>query len=75
MKDEDYPNCIMRWFDNGPVYLVSTMHMPTEITSANRKIPRVTVLNKGHVSVVWGDNYIVNIKIPQLISDYNAWMG
>lgn len=75
MKDPNYDNCIMRWLDNGPVYLVSTWHLPQQIQLAKRKRPRMTQNNRCHIREVWGDNHTVEIHVSKIICDYNAWMG
>jgi Transposase IS4 len=67
---------VARWYDNKDVLLVSTVHKGDETILKNRRRPRVTQANRGHVDRVWANNaYIIPINIPTMIDDYNHWMG
>ena len=46
---------LIRWMDNGLVFLVSTVHKVSQIVKRGRKRPRASVRNKSHVSRVWGN--------------------
>ena len=66
---------LARWMDNGLVFCVSTLHKVGKTVLRNRRRPRITDKNKNHVREVWGDEGSKPIFIPQLIDDYNHWMG
>ena len=72
---DDYGTLVAKWMDNGLVLCVSTLHRVGESICRKRKRPRVTVKNKNHVSKVWKDSSTAEIYIPQMIDDYNHWMG
>lgn len=57
------------------MFVVSSMHRVGNIVKRNRKRPRVTQVNRNHVSKIWGDSGKKEIYIPWLIDDYNHWMG
>lgn len=66
---------IMRWVDNKPVDFVSTVHTGNEVVDKARKRPRVTHLNRRHVSTVWGDDWVTEITMPSVVAHYNIMMG
>ena len=72
---DEYGTLVAKWMDNGLVLCVSTLHQVGKSICMKRKRPRITVKNKNHVSKVWGNSSIANIFIPQMIDDYNHWMG
>ena len=39
-----------------------------------RKKPRIDEFNRKHIRLVWGDDHVVTVKIPQLNNNYNHWM-
>ena len=51
------------------------MHTVGTIIQKNRRRPKVTLLNRTHVSKIWGTHPRTNIFIPKLVDDYNHWMG
>ena len=53
------------------VYLVSTFHDPSSSILTTRKRPRINQTNKKHVQLVWGDNYEVEVHIPECVDTYN----
>ena len=57
------------------MFVVSSIHKGGNIVKRNKKRPRVTQLNKNHVSKIWGDSGKKEVYIPSLIDDYNHWMG
>ena len=72
---DEHGTLVARWMDNGLVFCVSTLHKVGKIVKRNRKRPRKTCKNSGHVDKVWGDDAVKEIFIPTLIDDYNHWMG
>ena len=65
------------WMDNGPVTMLTTIHSLGEdwqITK-NRRRPRQTGLNAGHVEEIFGEDGQRELKIPCMIDDYNHHMG
>ena len=74
IPDQDNNNFITyRWVDNNIVLLVSTMHDPKATVLKARRRPRTTQTNKRHVRMVWGEEHVVDIEIPQVVDDYNHW--
>ena len=71
---DEFGTLVARWMDNGMVFCVSTLHRPGNMIKWLWKRPRVTILNKHHVSKIWGDKGTAQICIPTLIDDYNHWM-
>ena len=61
--------------DNGLVLCISTLHKVGNMIKRNRKKPRKTGKNKAHIDRIWGDEGSREIYIPNLIDDYNHWMG
>ena len=61
------------WIDNNVVEMVSNMHMGTKdgVVIKPRKKPRINEFDRRDIRLVWGDEYVVTIKIPTLIKDYN----
>ena len=72
--NDAYDYQIFRWTDKNIVLMVLTIHTGNKKLKCPQKRPRITDKNKGHVRLVWGENHIVNIKIPFSIDDYNHWM-
>ena len=72
---DQYGTLVARWMDNGLVFCVSTIHKPGKVVRRTRKKPRQTVKNQNHVRKIWGNEAKKKIYIPQLIDDYNHWMG
>ena len=35
---------------------------------------RINEFNRTHICLVWGDDHVVVVKIPQIINNYNCWM-
>ncbi len=66
---------ILRWVDNNVVTFVSTTHKPEAAVLKARRRPRSTNTNKNHINDVWGKAHRATIKIPQIVDDYNMWMG
>lgn len=66
---------LMRWIDNSEVFLISTVHNPTDFIEKHRRRPRLTNTNESHVDKVWGTNYMKLIKILVVINDYNNHMN
>ena len=52
---DKYGTLLVRWMDNGLVFIVSTVHSVEQIRKRARKRPRATVRNKRHVDRVWGN--------------------
>ena len=73
LPDRENTYLTYRWVDNAVVTLVSTMHDPNESVVTARRRPRTTQTNKRHVSAVWGEDYIKDVAIPKVVSDYNFW--
>jgi hypothetical protein len=74
-KDEDV--LAVLWMDNGPVTFLTTIHgigEDWEVTTDRRR-PRKTMLNAGHVEEVFGDDGEKKLEIPQMVDDYNHHMG
>jgi hypothetical protein len=65
---------IFRWIDNNVVTMVSTVHTGYESVQRDRRRPRATALNRGHINEVWGSSGKTTINIPGIIDDYNHWM-
>jgi hypothetical protein len=68
---------IFRWIDNNIVKMVSNIHTggsTDEQVLKNRRKPRLNEFNKQHVRLIWGDQHRKQLKIPQIINDYNHWM-
>jgi Transposase IS4 len=65
------------WMDNGPVTLLTTIHGIGEDWQVitNRKKPRKTILNSGHIEELFGDDGQKILEIPRMIDDYNHHMG
>src|SRR3954466_2045479 len=63
--------------DNGPVTFLTSIHGfgEDEQVTKNRKRPRKTILNAGHVGGLFGDNGQRMLKIPLMVDDYNQHMG
>ena len=72
---DEHGTLLARWMDNSLVFCVSTVHRIGNVIKRIRRKPRKTTGNKRHVSKVWGELGKVAIKIPNLIDDYNHWMG
>ena len=51
---DEFGTMLLRWMDNGLVFMVTTVHTIMDIAFCSRKKPRVTDLNKRHVDKVWG---------------------
>lgn len=66
---------VYRWVDNKVATMISTIHSPTDTEEATRRKPRITLTNAKHVERIWKDSSTVKILIPQVIRDYNNWMG
>ena len=64
------------WIDNNIVKMVSNVHMGAKDESVMkpRKKPRINKFNRKHIHLVWGDDHVVTVKIPQIINNYNHWM-
>ena len=62
---------IYRWVDNNVVWLVSTFHDADSTVSTTRKRPHINQTNRHNVQLVWGDNYEVEVKIPECVDYYN----
>jgi len=73
IPDHDNTFLTYRWVDNSVVTLVSTMHDPNASVLTARRRPRMTQTNKNHVAAVWGEDYVKDIAIPKVVSDYNVW--
>ena len=67
---------IFRWVDNNVVKMVSNVHMRAKDESVMKqtKKPRVNEFNRKYILLVWGDEHIVAVKIPQIINSCNQWM-
>ena len=67
---------MFRWVDNSVVKFVSNVHTgkKDESIEKDRRRPRVNLVNKNAVRVIWGDEARKNIKIPGIVDDYNHWM-
>ena len=52
--------------------MVPNVHMGTENEAVMK--PRINEFNRKHICLVWGDDHVVTVKIPQLINNYNHWM-
>src|SRR6184192_3270521 len=65
------------WMDNGPVTFLTTIHGIGEDwqVTTNRKKPRKTILNSGHVEELFGDDGQKILEIPRMVDDYNHHMG
>ena len=61
--------------DAGEVDMVTTVHNRYEVVLRKRKRPRENVKNRQQLRNVWGNSWAVNIEIPQVIDDYNHYMG
>ena len=72
---DEFGTLVVRWMDNGMVFLISTVHTVMDVAYCLRRRPRVTQLNKGHVNNVWGKLGKVWLWIPRIVDDYNHWMG
>ena len=74
-EDEDVLAAL--WMDNGPVTMLTTIHGLGKDwqVSKNRRRPRQTGLNAGHVGEVFGDEGQRILGIPCMIDDYNHHMG
>lgn len=73
---EDKRNFLMmRWVDNDVVDMVTTIHDGYSTVLKLRKRPRENPLNRHNVRQVWGDNWGANIDIPEMVDNYNCWMG
>ena len=72
---DEYGTLLGRWMDNNFVFCVSTVHRIGKVIERIRRKPRMTAINKSHVEQVWGSLGKIAIYIPQLIDDYNHWMG
>ncbi len=75
MKDRTRNFLIGRWLDNSDVLMVSTVHTGEESIGRVRRRPRENAINKRNIGKVWGKNPTAHIRIPQMIDDYNHWMG
>jgi hypothetical protein len=65
---------ICRWIDNNVVTMVSTVHTGFESVERQRRRPRATANNRGHIDLVWGTSGKTAVHIPGIIDDYNHWM-
>ena len=65
------------WMDNGPVTFLTTIHGIGEDwqVTKNRKRPRKTILNAGHVEGLFRESGQRVLEIPHLVNDYNHHMG
>ena len=65
-----------RWVDNNIVKIISNVHIGAKDESVikPRKNPRINELNRKHIPLVWGDDHIITVKIPQTINNYNHWI-
>ena len=69
---------VIFWMDNGPVYLLSTIHTveyDADFVERNRKRPRIHQHNKKSVLDVFGNASVKNLRIPRVIDDYNYNMN
>ena len=66
---------IQQWVDNNVVTMVTTMHTPDKTVSHVRKKLRVNAVNKANLNRIWGDSFTRMIENPNVIDDYNYWMG
>jgi hypothetical protein len=55
--------------------MCTTVHEGIETFLRKRKRPRENQFNKQNVRAVWGNNWCANVVIPQVIDDYNKYMG
>ena len=66
------------WVDNNIVKMVLNVHMGAKDESVMKpqKKPRINEFNRRHIIIrlVWGDDHVITVKIPQIIKDYNHWM-
>ena len=64
------------WVDNNIVNMVFNAHIGTkdELVMKPRKKTRINEFNRNHIRLVWGDDHIIKIKIPQLINNCDHWM-
>ena len=51
---DKFGTLVSRWMDNNFVLIVSTIHDVAGSIAKNRRRPKVTMKNKGHVDKVWG---------------------
>lgn len=67
---------MFRWVDNNIVKLVSNIHTGSadESVMKARKRPRFNNVNCVTCKTIWKESSVVNVKIPQLINNYNYWM-
>ena len=72
---DDVGSRVYRWVDNSVVTFVTTIHDQEVAVTANRKKPRMTQTNKHNLQMVWGDNHVATIDIPEFIDDYNHQMN
>lgn len=66
---------LQRWVDNDEVDMCTTVHEGIETVLRQRKRPRENQFNRRNVRAVWGSSWCANIVIPQVIDDYNKYMG
>ena len=66
---------IFGWVDNLVVLMVSTIHTGTEVVEKQRKRPRTNQQNKHRMQTAFGNEAVKTMDIPQVIDDYNHWMG
>ena len=71
MDSKDGVYRCFRWIDNNVVKMVSNIHTgnPDEVVSCTRKCPRTKKYRK-----LWKGEHSMEIKIPQMVDDYNNWM-
>ena len=76
MNDQDNYR-IFRWYDNNIVKMVSNVHYGLEGDHIPRfrKRPRQNQANRKNIKAAWGDSCEAEIKIPQVIEDYNRIMN
>jgi hypothetical protein len=72
----DGVNCVV-WVDNAAVLMLTTIHNvgPDHTVTRLRRRPRTTSTNGSTVRRVFGDNATKKLNIPQVIDDYNHFMG
>ena len=75
-KDDQKYMFLLRWIDNGVVYMVSTVHTGQETIVKRRRKPRETSTNYQHITTVFGSDWEKMIAIPGCsIDDYNHTMN
>ena len=67
---------MFRWVDNNVVKLVLNIHTGSvdESVMKARKRPRSNNVNCVACKTIWKESSVANVKIPQLINNYNYWM-